>query len=628
MCGIAGIFSFRNDEAVSPALIKKMTDAVQHRGPDGEGVFVHRPIGLGHRRLAIIDLSDHARQPMAGPDGTTQIVFNGEIYNFRELRAGLEAKGHRFHTESDTEVILHAYQEYGTDCVTHFNGMFAFALWDDRRKTLLLARDRFGIKPLYIYRDSNRLLFASEIKALLTVMDTRPQPHQRLVYDFLTVGALDHTDDTFFESIQKVPAAHYLLIDSDGTEKRKQYWDFEVNNDIVQLADDVVGEKAAAFFELFTDAVRAHLISDVPVGSCLSGGLDSSAVVSVIKRLIEIDEAKAVGARQQTFSACYKNSRVDEQSFIDEVIRSTGALSHRVFPEASGFRDDLPQILRHQEEPFGSTSIYAQWEVMRKAREQSVTVLLDGQGADEQLLGYRKFYAFYGCSLWRRGRRWTAVKESVKHFGSTEVLKTLKLRHGLRYLHSDRFGPIALAHELLDESFAAAFRGQTLHLGNDGDLGARIKADMTRFSLPVLLRYEDKSSMAFSRESRVPFLDHRLVEYVASLPLNLKLRDGWTKYCLRRGGRGIIPEKILGRKDKLGFATPEEEWVRQYLKEDFHQTFAQASFLPEFVKLPLLQQHFEAYLRGKRPLLSSEFFFRFFILEKWGRSWLLNTRDC
>jgi len=624
MCGIAGILAFHQNHSVSRERIQKMTAAIRHRGPDGEGVFVSGQIGLGHRRLAIIDLSENARQPMAGPAGTTQIVFNGEIYNFRELRAELEAKGHHFHTESDTEVILHAYQEYGPDCVEHFNGMFAFALWDDRRKTLLLARDRFGIKPLYIYRNANRLFFASEIKALLAVMDTRPQPHHRLIYDFLTVGALDHTEDTFFDGIQKVPAAHYFLIDGNGNEKRKKYWDFEVNNEVAPLADDAIGEKAAAFFELFTDAVRAHLISDVPVGSCLSGGLDSSAVVSVIKRLIEIDEAKAVGARQQTFSACYENSRVDEQPFIDEVIRFTGALSHRVFPAASGFKEDLPRVLWHQEEPFGSSSIYAQWEVMRKAREQSVTVLLDGQGADEQLLGYRKFYAFYGRSLWRQGKQWSALKETVKHFGSTEVLKTLQLRRGLRYLRSGRFGPVATAHEMLAESFRATFREQQLQLGSDGDLGERIKADMTRFSLPVLLRYEDKNSMAFSRESRVPFLDHRLVEYVASLPLNLKLRDGWTKYCLRRGGRGIIPDKILGRKDKLGFATPEEDWLRQSLKEDSRQTFSQAGFLPEYVKLPLLQQNFEAYLKGKRRLLSSEFFFRFFILEHWARTFRLD----
>ncbi len=623
MCGIAGIFAF-NNETASPELVKKMTDAIEHRGPDGEGFFVREPIGLGHRRLAIIDLSENGRQPMAGPDGMTQIIFNGEIYNFRELRAELGAKGHRFRTESDTEVMLHAYQEYGADCVEHFRGMFAFALWDDRRKTLLLARDRFGIKPLYYYRDANRLLFASEIKALLAVIESRRQPNRRLIHDFLTVGALDHTDDTFFEGIRKLPAANYLLIDKKGGEIQKKYWDFEVNSEVVQLSDGIVGEKSAAFFELFTDAVRAHLISDVPVGSCLSGGLDSSAVVSVIKRLIEIDEAKAVGARQQTFSACYKNSRVDEQPFIDEVIRSTGALSHRVFPDPSGFKDDLQRVLWHQEEPFGSSSIYAQWEVMRKAREQSVTVLLDGQGADEQLLGYRKFYAFYGRSLWRQGKQWSALKETVKHFGSTEVLRTLQLRRGLRYLRSQRFGPVATAHELLTDSFHASHREQPLELGSNGDLGERIKADMTRFSLPVLLRYEDKNSMAFSRESRVPFLDHRLVEYVASLPLNLKLRDGWTKYCLRRGGRGIIPGKILGRKDKLGFATPEDDWLRRSLKEDFRQTFSQARFLAEYVKLPMLQQNFEAYLSSKRPLLSSDFFFRFFILEQWAKAFKMD----
>jgi len=625
MCGIAGIFSFQPNAPVASAQIKKMANAIRHRGPDDEGIYINRQIGLGHRRLAIIDLSPDGHQPMAGPDGSTQIIYNGELYNYLELRAELKKNGHRFKSQSDTEVILHAYQEYGPECLAHFNGMFAFALWDEKRRRLFLARDRFGIKPLYFCRAAHQLLFASEIKALLTALDKRPQPNQRLVYDVLTTGMLDHTDETFFAGIQKLPPAHHMLVEADGRQQTTRYWDFAVSNEVVTLSEKAVTDKCRDFFDLFTDAVRSHLISDVAVGSCLSGGLDSSAVVSVISQLIKKDQAHAVGSRQQTFSACYQNSAIDEQRYINVAAQSSGALSHRIFPEAEGFRKTLPQLLWHQEEPFASTSIFAQWEVMRLAKENGVIVLLDGQGADEQLLGYRKFYFFYINHLLRRQRALLGFKEMIKHFGSWEVLKTLQLRRGLRYLPGGNLGSAAIAKTILQVDFAKKFGKLSISFNGENTLAERIKADMTRFSVPVLLRYEDKNSMAFSREARVPFLDHRLVEYVAALPLNLKLRDGWTKFCLRRGAQNVVPPEILQRKDKLGFATPEDEWFRHVLKDDIKKTFQTAIFLPEFIKLPELQNQFDAFVNGKRPLLSSEFFFRFFILEQWAKHWLLIT---
>ncbi len=626
MCGIAGILNFNQNDRVEPEVIRKMTDTLRHRGPDGEGIYVNGNAGLGHRRLAIIDLSPAGHQPMASADGSTWIVYNGEIYNFLTLRAELAASGHQFKSQSDTEVILHAYQEFGPSCVTRFNGMFAFALWDQARQRLFLARDRFGIKPLYFCRTAQQLLFASEIKALLTVLPQAPPQNPGLIYDFLTMGVLDHTDETFFADIHKLPPAHYMLVDGAGNEQRQRYWDFEVNDEIAAIPEREVAARCENFFALLTGSVQSHLISDVPVGSCLSGGLDSSAVVAAISEIIRAESHAAVGPRQRTFSACFQDQRVDERPYMDAVVQATGATAHRIFPQAQKFREELPQLLRHQEEPFAGTSIFAQWEVMRLARDHGVIVLLDGQGADEQLLGYRKFYFFYLRHLLRQGRAGLALHELIQHFASWEVLKTLQLRRGLRYWHDARFGSAAVAHGLLQEAFAKNFRAQASALGAENNLGARLKADMTRFSLPVLLRYEDKNSMAFSREARVPFLDHRLVEYVAGLPLNLKLRDGWTKYCLRRGGQGRIPPLILRRKDKLGFATPEDEWLRQTLYEDFRQTFGQAAFLPELVNMPNLQNHFEAFLRGKRPLLSGEFFFRFFILEKWARCWGMSFR--
>lgn len=619
MCGIAGIFSFNQNAPVTSEQIKKMTEAIRHRGPDDDGIYVNGAIGLGHRRLAIIDLSPDGHQPMAGPDGATWIIYNGELYNYRELRAELKARGHQFKSQSDTEVILHAYQEYGPQCLARFNGMFALALWDERQQRLFLARDRFGIKPLYFYRTAHQLLFASEIKALLAVIAKHPQPNQHLIYDFLTTGMLDHTDETFFDGIHKLPPAHYLLVTVSGQETCRRYWDFAVSAEVIPLSEKVAAAQSHDFFDLFTAAVRSHLISDVTVGSCLSGGLDSSTVVSVISQLLKQNQAEAVGARQQTFSACYPNNAIDEQRYINVAVQASGALSHRVFPQADGFMQALPQLLWHQEEPFAGSSIYAQWEVMRLAREKGVIVLLDGQGADEQLLGYRKFYVFYLLHLLRRRHPLLGLKEMARHFSSWDVLKTLQLRRGLRYLPGKNIGSAATAKALLKNGFAAGFEELSISLNHQVNLGARIKADMTRFSLPVLLRYEDKNSMAFSREARVPFLDHHLVEYVAALPLNLKLRNGWTKYCLRRGARNVVPDPILQRQDKLGFATPEDDWFRRALKDEIQKTFNQAIFLPEFVKVPALQNHFEAFVNGKRPLLSSEFFFRFFILEHWAK---------
>jgi asparagine synthase (glutamine-hydrolysing) len=623
MCGISGIFD--RNESISSELIQKMTDTLQHRGPDDAGMYINGPIGLGHRRLSIIDLSPGGHQPMAGPDGSTWLIYNGEIYNYLDIRAELEARGHHFKSQSDSEVILHAYQEYGCECLSHFNGMFTLAIWDERRRHLFLARDRFGIKPLYFYRDAHRFIFASEIKAILAVLDHIPRPHPRLIYDFLSVGALDHTDDTFFEGIYKLPPAHWLLVDPEGQVHLQRYWDFQVNDEVARLSDKEVAKQSDLFFEYFIEAVRSHLISDVPVGSCLSGGLDSSAVVSVINQLIKQEGVTSVGSRQQTFSACYQNPAFDEQPFINHVIDWTGALSHRTFPDAAGFQRQLPQLIWHQEEPFVSTSMYAQWEVMRLAREKGVTVLLDGQGSDEQLLGYRKFYVFYIQMLLHRGQIGLSLSEFIRHFGSWDVIKTLQLRRGLRYLQGQQFGSRAVAHRILCDSLVRPFATDPLHIGVENSLGERIKADLTRFSLPSLLRYEDKNSMAFSREARVPFLDYRLVEFVASLPLNLKLRDGWTKYCLRQGGQAKMPEAILARKDKLGFATPEDDWFRQALAGDFQDTFEHAQFLPEFVNVPTLKAEFEAYVADKRPLLSSDFFFRFYILEHWAKSFILGV---
>jgi asparagine synthase (glutamine-hydrolysing) len=394
MCGIAGILSRTPPDA---ALMERVCGSLAHRGPDGKGIWTGRcndwNVMLGHRRLSIIDLSDAASQPMASADGSCHIVYNGEIYNYIELREELRGLGFEFRTKSDTEVILAAYRQWGADCLNRFNGMWAFAIHDAKKNILFCARDRFGIKPFYCFRKPGLFVFASEIKALLRHPEAPRVANASRVADFLAFGLVDHSPETFFKDIDRLPPAHYMVIE-DGRLSLQPYW---VPPKAEPAPETDSAESASRFLELFSDAVRIRLRSDVPVGTCLSGGLDSSSIVCVANRIMfgkdsPIDR-DLVGERQKTFTACYGNAEFDERPFVDVVTGQTNASSHRVFPEAAILLKDMDALISHQEEPFGSTSIFAQWCVMRKVKETGVKVLLDGQGGDELLAGYDAYYA-------------------------------------------------------------------------------------------------------------------------------------------------------------------------------------------------------------------------------------------
>jgi asparagine synthase (glutamine-hydrolysing) len=545
MCGIAGQYCL-DGGTPDKELLGEMSRRLSHRGPDGIGTHIRGSTGLIHRRLAIIDLSEDGLQPMTNEDGTLWIVFNGEIYNYIELREELISKGHRFHSASDTEVILHAYEEWGAECLPRFNGMWAFALFDERTGILFCARDRFGIKPFYYAETGGSFLFASEIKALLAHPGVGTKPNVPVLGTFLAWGVQDHSAETMFEGIFQLPPAHAMKVTPQGHGDTFRYWDVKVSERIREdIPDEVVASRLLAHLE---DATRIHLRSDVAVGTCLSGGIDSSTLTVLINQLIRKESHASVGAQQKTFSAVFPDRRFDESRYIDELVTVTGVDAHRTTPSPETLWDDIDRLVYVQDEPFGSLSIYAQYCVMRLARER-VKVVLDGQGADELLGGYLAYQGSYVRGL-LKSHPLMALRELTgslrHHYGFFEKsVKQLRIRKKRRSLLRCRSGEI---------------------LRYDGSLDVVLYRELMSTNLPALLHYEDRNAMAFSIESRVPYLDVRLVEYLASLPMNQKIRGGVTKFALRNAIKQIVPESIRCRKDKMGFVTPEEVWMKEDLR--------------------------------------------------------------
>jgi len=540
MCGIVGYWG-----PPEAGLLEAMADVIRHRGPDDDGFFETERGGIGYRRLSIIDL-EHGQQPMANEDGSVRVVQNGEIYNFRELRAALVQRGHAFRTSCDTEVIVHAYEEYGPECFARFNGMWGIAVLDLRgdRPRLVLSRDHFGIKPLYYAQAGDRFLFGSEIKALLQDPGLTPAPNDQRVYDYLVAGLHDHDDETFFEGIRQLPAATYAVID-DGGFRRRRYWEPRLSTD--GNADP------EAFRSLWKKAIERRLVADVPVGTCLSGGLDSSSIVCLMSELLaeHVTDAVSLGDRIKTFSAVFGDDPIDESEYIEEVVRTTGVESHLVEPSSEEFFEELERVVWHQEEPMVSTGPYAQWCVMRLAAPH-VKVLLDGQGGDELLGGYVPYQYVYLRQLLRERRYADLAREA---WDARDVLAPL-----LRRRLSERRKRVPI-DRLLRPEFAAAMSAPRDSRAQD-DLKLRLLQDLTSYSLPSLLRYEDRNSMAFSLESRVPYLDPELVEHVLALPPEALVSRGWSRAILREAMRGVLPEKIRLRRWKVGFTTPEMRWLK------------------------------------------------------------------
>jgi len=570
-------------------------DRISHRGPDGEGwrEFVTpgagAPLVLGHRRLAIIDLSDGGAQPKPYADGRYWITFNGEIYNYIELREELRQLGRTFTSESDIEVILAAYDAWGRDCLSRLRGMFAFVLYDTRAQRVLLARDRFGIKPLYYVRTPNGIAAGSEIKQLLDVPGVSTRINGRRAHDFLAAGTLDHSCETMFADVQQLGQGCWAEIDVVSRNFTEGVWYRLPEPDTLDLGGRDAAEQ---FLALLQDSVRLHLRADVEVGSCLSGGLDSSTLVCLIS-----EQLAAVNGSHQlnAVTARFEGTAVDETRYADVVAAAAGARSHAARPRAEDILAEASTIVWHQDEPYGSTSIHAQHHVFAAARANGLKVMLDGQGADELLAGYHGVYDLRFGQLMREWRLAAGVAFAARRArmfgtpflpqlaaGAGQMLASAprlvrtpihRALHFARARHANGTGATAPGPWLdmpafgLNEGPYQVFERGIAEAGLPPmqDI-ASLCVGLTRGNVPMLLHWEDRNSMAHGVEARVPFLDHPLVEFAIRLGGEHKLVNGWTKWVLRESMRGRLPEEVRTRTDKLGFATPEAAWFRGPLR--------------------------------------------------------------
>jgi asparagine synthase (glutamine-hydrolysing) len=587
------------------------TSIQEEKPPPLEGV-----LAFGHRRLSIIDLTDAGHQPMCNETGEIWIIYNGEIYNYQELTKELTGKGHLFKSRTDTEIILHAYEEWGIRCLNRFNGMWAFALWDRPRQRLFCSRDRLGIKPLYYFVDGQKLVIASEIKALLQDFTIERIPNHNRIYDYLEYGYLDHTEETFFKNIHQLKGSHYLTVDLLGAQTLhldiQRYWDIE------RREIDYGSPFHLRFFELFEDSIRIHMRSDVPVGTCLSGGLDSSSIVMVSQRFLGSNSHK-------TFSSCFENKRYDERGFINAVSKSAGTEPHFVFPRAEDLFKEIKALIWHQDEPFGSTSIYAQWNVFKLTKFNHVKVVLDGQGGDELLGGYHTYFGAYLGELLSTFRLHQFFKEIqrikdlhryslfwlvqylVRSMVSLHTVKTLRrlTRRKVKWLKRNG----TFEEPLM---FPKKFRNLLFN---------SLYQSLMYLTLPSYLHYEDRNSMAHSIEARVPFLDYRLVEFVFSLPMDQLMKDGMTKRILREATRGLLPEMVRNRVDKMGYVTPEDIWFRGPLKKEIEDILESKSFAERgYFEVVEIKKSFAEHCAGKVDLGST--IWRWVNLELWFRTFI------
>lgn len=568
MCGIAGYYNFKG--SVDRPKFEKMVDMVKHRGPDDRGVFYQGGIALGHRRLAVIDLSESGHQPYLYRNRYV-VVFNGEIYNYVELKRKLEQKGYQFVSESDTETLAAAYDCYGKKCVQYFNGMWSFAILDLQKQKLYCSRDRFGVKPFYYYLDDTQFIFGSEIKQILCMLDQKPVANKARLLDFLVCGDQDNTEQTMFAGIMQLRGGYE--IEMDLTSHRFQTGQYyELKNLEKQPAG--YKENCKKFRRAFMRSVGLRMRADVPVGYCLSGGLDSSSIVSVANKILS---EKGRNMEQHAVSSCFEDKEYDEQEYIDEVVKHTDIFSHKIYPDGAQLFDEADRIIWHMDEPFGSTSIYAQWNVFREAKKNGLTVMLDGQGADEQLAGYSIFYGVYFADLLKHFKLRTMMREiavykksraaSEKYVNAGKIISAALIS---AFVPKVIYKKIYYVYQVSRRLPFSKKQLKEVCQRRDRYRINEVKqyfTDSMKCGMQALLHYEDRNSMAFSIESRVPFLDYKLAEAVFAMPVSHKIRNGYTKAVLRDGLKGILPDKIRHRYSKLGFVTPEDQWINHNNKQ-------------------------------------------------------------
>lgn len=608
MCGIAGIFS---NKKISDKYINSMLEMIAHRGPDSEGIvslFDHRCY-LGHRRLSILDLSDAGKQPMQYCNGKYWIVYNGEIYNYIELRHDLLKEGYLFKTETDTEVLLAAYDCWGRDCLHKLNGMWAFVIVNTVTGDIFSARDRFGIKPLYYWMSSHGLFaLASEIKQFFGLPGWNGKINGQRCYDFLNWGLMDHTDETMYKGVFQLRAGEALCCHINQINNRKIYKWYELQSESLMCKPE---EAMAQFFDIFSDAVRLRLRSDVKIGSCLSGGLDSSSIVCTMDRIL-----KEMGSKEGivTISSCSKILKYDEKKYVDIILEKIGTNGNFVYPSPEGLFADTKDLIWYQDEPFSSTSIYAQWCVFSAAKRCGIKVMLDGQGADEQLAGY---YGFFFPRLknlmksfqFKRFFHEMLVTKKLHSFSAIFILKGLLYQCLPDEIYNrlcTMYNGNSLKPSWIDMQALDAY-GENPYVvaGNKADSVKSLSiAQLTSSNLQMLLHWEDRNSMAHSIETRLPFLDYRLVEFVLSLPDEYKLSDGITKRILRDSMSSVVPDVVRLRMDKMGFVTPEEVWMREHYS-DFMGRLKDAIEVSRGIFTDKAIKHLDDMIDGKKRFDSS-----------------------
>ena len=605
MCGISGIINFNEQQVLEKDLLLMMSK-IKHRGPDDEGLFIDQNIGLGFVRLSILDLSIAGHQPMFSHDGRYVIVYNGEVYNYIELREQLKDK-YRFRSGTDTEVILHAYQEWGEECLQRFNGMFAFIIFDKKTREIFGARDRFGVKPFYYYMDQERFIFASEIKAILPLLKT-VRPNNAIIYDYLVSNRTDHSENTFFAEINKIQHSHCFYI-KDSRLTIKRWYNLEENINTQTIAPQ-------KYREIFDESLKLRLRSDVPVGVCLSGGLDSSSIVASLVKDFGLSEIN-------TFSAIYGEDEPSDESQYMYALKPFLRNMYFVRPTADMFFSDYESFIDAHNEPVPDIGPYVQYKVMELARDY-VKVTLDGQGADEQLAGYHNFFGSYYIELFKEFQSFRWIIENICYIKHHRSLKALKYflyyllpNSGKNFIQTKMFPSVH--QDFIEQNRFNTSLNQKLYQPDS------LRSSLIQhfeYKLEHLLRWEDLNAMHFSIESRVPFLDYHLVESTISLPSDRIIRHGNTKYILREAMKDILPGEIYSRKDKKGFASPRDKWFKSEKFQKATIDLLNSSLMKQrgYFNTEIALQRYRLHLDGYADL--SKEIWKWINLEIWFRKFI------
>ena len=580
-----------------------MNSVTKNRGPDDEGEYVDTCVSLGHSRLSIIDLSPKGHQPMCNEEGTIWLTYNGEIYNFNEIREDLIKAGHIFKSHTDSEVIIHAYEQYGLDCLHHFNGMWAFCLYDKKRDQLILCRDRFGVKPLYYHTSEGKIIFSSMISSLFS-HPIKKQQEISVIMEFLAYNLVNHDTRTFFKDIWSLEPGSFLIFNLHSKEVVIKKW-YQLKKQRAVTVPELT--------QLFIQSVKSRTVSDVPIGSCLSGGIDSSAIVCSLNTMINQPFF--------TYSLIFPGKKIDESRYMMEVGKYTKIQQQFITLNTNDFLNDLTDFIQAQEEPVTGLSVYGQYCIMRLAHKNNAKVLLDGQGGDEIFAGYTYYFSYYYYELLKKGKIIALFKEMLsyrknfKDYYPHKFLCFMLLPIQLQNYVNKEFLLPWLNYDLLHESAVnkrdPRYSRMTLH--------EALLLTLLNTAIPHLLRYEDKNSMRWSIETRVPFLDFNLVESAMSIPENDKIQNGKTKIIFKESIKNLIPDMILNRKDKIGFDTPSDDFFRDpHIVEFCTNIFTSNQFKSrQFWNAEKIQELFQDHVSGKKNV--GENIFKWLNLELWIR---------